>query len=69
MPLKRRCLDCGAEFFGSVVPPRDYSKCFQCDYNLTGNTSGRCPECGWKLSEKHIEFLRREAGGVDHLPQ
>ncbi len=21
-------------------------KCARCDYNLTGNTSGRCPECG-----------------------
>ncbi len=23
--------------------------CPQCDYDLTGNTSGRCPECGWTL--------------------
>lgn len=21
--------------------------CVQCGYNLTGNVSGRCPECGW----------------------
>lgn len=25
--------------------------CPRCDYNLTGNTSGRCPECGWTLPE------------------
>ena len=24
--------------------------CYQCGYNLTGNTSGRCPECGLTIS-------------------
>jgi hypothetical protein len=24
--------------------------CGRCDYDLTGNTSGTCPECGWKLN-------------------
>ena len=24
----------------------DYPACAQCGYNLTGNESGRCPECG-----------------------
>lgn len=24
--------------------------CFRCGYNLTGNTTGRCPECGQLLS-------------------
>ncbi|HOQ84328.1 MAG TPA: hypothetical protein PLQ89_01300 [Phycisphaerae bacterium] len=24
--------------------------CGCCDYDLTGNTSGVCPECGWKLN-------------------
>jgi hypothetical protein len=24
--------------------------CLSCGYKLTGNTSGRCPECGWKFS-------------------
>ncbi len=23
--------------------------CFQCEYNLTGIKSGRCPECGWVI--------------------
>ena len=24
-------------------------RCLECDYNLTGLTSGRCPECGWEV--------------------
>ena len=23
--------------------------CIPCGYNLTGNDSGRCPECGWEI--------------------
>jgi hypothetical protein len=26
--------------------------CMVCGYNLTGNTSGVCPECGTAISEK-----------------
>jgi hypothetical protein len=26
--------------------------CGRCGYDLTGNTSGVCPECGWKLPNK-----------------
>ena len=25
-------------------------RCFSCGYCLTGNLSGRCPECGWRTS-------------------
>ncbi len=25
---------------------RDGERCMSCDYNLTGNVSGICPECG-----------------------
>ncbi|MFQ5429465.1 MAG: hypothetical protein ACE5E1_04060 [Phycisphaerae bacterium] len=32
-------------------------KCRQCGYNLTGNVSGRCPECGaalrWTIDVEH----------------
>ncbi len=24
------------------------TECRECGYDLTGNTSGRCPECGWE---------------------
>ncbi len=27
-------------------------QCSQCQYNLTGNVSGVCPECGTRISEK-----------------
>ncbi len=29
-------------------PPRP-GHCQNCGYNLTGNTSGRCPECGERV--------------------
>jgi hypothetical protein len=28
--------------------------CGRCDYDLTGNTTGICPECGWSIPEKPI---------------
>ena len=30
------------------IPPQS---CRQCGYNLTGNTSGVCPECGTAISD------------------
>jgi hypothetical protein len=29
----------------------DSSYCGRCDYDLTGNESGICPECGWQIPE------------------
>lgn len=29
----------------------DPTRCGRCGYNLTGNTSGVCPECGWTLTD------------------
>ena len=26
--------------------PVNYAACHECGYNLTGNTTGKCPECG-----------------------
>ena len=29
--------------------PRDEGRCARCGYDLTGNVSGRCPECGGRI--------------------
>lgn len=29
-------------------------RCSQCGYNLVGNASGVCPECGTEISEKYV---------------
>lgn len=31
-----------------------YSQCLRCGYNLTGNRSGTCPECGERIPSSHI---------------
>ncbi len=33
------------------APARDCGYCLKCDYNLTGNISGVCPECGTAIPE------------------
>lgn len=30
------------------------NQCLNCGYNLTGNVSGICPECGTRYSRKHL---------------
>ena len=35
------------------------SRCGRCGYNLTGNTSGRCPECGQPLPNTTAPQPRR----------
>ena len=59
-PLLRRCLKCGYKFLGEVPEAPDFDECPACAYNLKGNTSGRCPECGWKLPRR-IRAHRRLA--------
>ena len=49
--LKRRCRQCGGVFWERAKLGKE-PECGQCGYNLTGNVSGRCPECGWKLTRK-----------------
>ena len=34
---------------GQEQSPAKPARCPDCDYNLTGNVSGRCPECGRDL--------------------
>ena len=37
----------------SRLPALIYPHCAQCGYNLTGNVSGVCPECGTPVNEDH----------------
>ena len=34
-------------------------RCLHCDYDLTGNTTGRCPECGTVIEETIVMDDRR----------
>jgi predicted RNA-binding Zn-ribbon protein involved in translation (DUF1610 family) len=40
-------------------------RCLSCDYNLTGLTSGRCPECGEVVNWSAVRAAR---DGEDHRP-
>ena len=46
--------------FGLVVPLqiwwRNPRLCFGCGYDLTGNATGKCPECGRPLNAKQREL-------------
>ena len=57
IPLLWPCLiiaiPTGMLFWRDCRPPKGH--CQNCGYNLTGNVSGRCPECG--------EPTERESGG------
>ena len=33
----------------------DRGHCGQCEYDLTGNTSGVCPECGWRIPAGELD--------------
>ncbi len=41
-----------------IIGPRiSFRKCDHCGYDLTGNTSGRCPECGTPIGGSRGESL------------
>jgi hypothetical protein len=41
-----RCPSCGCWIRGTTLQRWEQGCCLRCGYDLTGNTSGRCPECG-----------------------
>ena len=57
--LRRKCLKCGERFTGPQRERPDFDECPQCGYNLTGNISGRCSECGWKLPRRYRIHCRK----------
>jgi ribosomal protein L37E len=40
---------------------RDHSQCYECGYELHGNTSGVCPECGTAIPENQVNWLHSPA--------
>ncbi len=61
-PLLRRCRQCDRRFWAKPHP-HAVPICDNCGYDLTGNVSGACPECGWELPEEvrgRVAFEDRE---------
>jgi len=52
-----RCTQCGIISRGEVHRDPD-SKCPTCQYDLTGNQSGICPECGQQIPEFILRNLK-----------
>jgi predicted RNA-binding Zn-ribbon protein involved in translation (DUF1610 family) len=48
--LVRKCISCDIYFHKKEIWTRP-GECINCGYNLTGNTSGVCPECGRRLTQ------------------
>ena len=55
---KRKCDECGKIFIAKLTSKPNFDVCLQCQYNLTGNRSGRCPECGWRLPRQYRAHRR-----------
>ncbi|HEV7298974.1 MAG TPA: hypothetical protein VGN72_06370 [Tepidisphaeraceae bacterium] len=45
--------------------PRDFTRCLQCNYDLTGNLSGICPECGTAVPPAPPDALTVELAALD----
>ena len=59
---RRKCSRCGQIFSGPRKEPRNFDVCPKCGYNLTGNVSGRCSECGWRLRRRYRVHRRQKDG-------
>lgn len=63
LPLFRVCRACRRRFLPQ--PGRERARrCWHCDYDLKGNESGVCPECGRELAPLQRALLR-ESGVED----
>ena len=51
-PVFFAALICTAAFWALDAPRRPDGTCGQCGYDLTGNVSGVCPECGTEIRQE-----------------
>ena len=51
LPVARKCRGCGEVFAKGKARGKDTRNCRRCDYNLAGNVSGTCPECGTAIGD------------------
>lgn len=58
--FERKCLACGYRFEGEKPFLPNFDECAACGYDLTGNVSGRCSECGWRLPRRFRAYRRRK---------
>ncbi|GMU35381.1 MAG: hypothetical protein AMXMBFR20_32530 [Planctomycetia bacterium] len=54
-------------YFLDRLAPLATVKCIECGYNLAGNTSGRCPECGVQI-EPSVAFVAADLIGDSTNP-
>lgn len=57
MRLQRWCSRCKGKYIAGMLFP----VCGGCGYDLTGNNSGTCPECGWQLPPIVRVAIRHQA--------
>ena len=46
------------ELAATALPARPSRGCIHCGYDLTGNVSGTCPECGWEIDWSAVDQQR-----------
>lgn len=67
--LWRKCRLCGATALDGVEAA-GRPACGNCGYNLSGNRSGTCPECGWQIPSMTRVLLHYEGKfGFHKLPR
>jgi len=60
--LTRRCSGCGGLFLKGWIYKSVKGQCPMCHYDLTGNTTGTCPECGYRFDPRLLS--RRAEDGA-----
>jgi len=54
------------ELAATFLPKRGKRDCVECGYDLTGNVSGTCPECGWEIDPQVLRAANGSSRSSDH---